>query len=314
MIDWHRIFGLTVTEYFRDTLYRVELEKDLSLKQQFLDAVIIEKGEGEPPSEFPDGLENMGSHNLLTYKSHQEPLDGWAIEELLCHYVNYRKQSSPSLKELLPAEDFRLYAVSTRYPKKLFGEVTPVRIGEGVYEIQWAVRQVRIVVLSRISKAERNALWLLFSTVPEKVKYGAGHSRRSDEMSTLLNDLFRKYEIEGFAMPYTIEDYRKDYVREHIHKLPPEERLRGLPPEELIKRLSPEERIKGLPPEERIKGLPPEERIKGLLPEERLRGLSSEERIKGLLPEELIRGLSEEELQKLAETIMKQRERKIPGN
>jgi hypothetical protein len=112
---------------------------------------------------------------------------------------------------------------------ELFGEVTPFRIGEGVYEIQWAVRPVRIVVLSRIPKAERNALWLLFSTVPENVKYGAEYSRRSDEMSTLLNDLFRKYEIEGFAMPYTIEDYRKDYVREHIDKLPPEERLRGLP-------------------------------------------------------------------------------------
>jgi len=278
MIDWHRIFGLTVTEYFRDTRYSVELEKDLSLKQQFLDVVIIEKGEGELPSEFPDGLENMASHNLLTYKSHQESLDDWAIDELLCHYVNYRKQTSPSLKDLLPAEDFRLYGVSTRYPKKLFGQVRPVQIGEGVYEVQWAVRPVWIVVLSRIPKAERNALWLLFSTVPENVKYGALHSRRSGEMSTLLNDLFRKYEIEGFAMPYTVEDYRKDYVREHIDKLPPEERLRGIPPEERLRGLSPEERLRGLPPEERL------------------------------------RGLSEEELQKLAEIIMKQREQKSSGN
>ncbi|MEN8219945.1 MAG: hypothetical protein ABFS56_27070 [Pseudomonadota bacterium] len=32
----------------------------------------------------------------------REPLDVWAIEELIGHYVNYRKQMSPSLDDLLP--------------------------------------------------------------------------------------------------------------------------------------------------------------------------------------------------------------------
>ncbi len=46
MMEWHRLFGLTLTDYFTDSSYGVELEKDLSLKQQFLDVVIIEKKNG----------------------------------------------------------------------------------------------------------------------------------------------------------------------------------------------------------------------------------------------------------------------------
>ncbi|RLC19150.1 MAG: hypothetical protein DRI57_07525, partial [Deltaproteobacteria bacterium] len=143
MTDWHRIFGLIVTEHFEGTSYTVELEKDLSLKQQFLDVVIIENGEGETPSEFLDGLENMSAHNLITYKSHQESLDDWTLDEFLSYFVNYRKQVSPSMKKLLPLGDFRRYAVSTRYPRKLAGMVPFRQIGEGVYEVGWAVRRIR---------------------------------------------------------------------------------------------------------------------------------------------------------------------------
>ena len=94
MLAWHRLFGLTMTDYFTGSAYRIELEKDLSSKQQLLDVY------------------------LMTYKSLRQPLDAWALDELVGHYVNYRKQSSPSLEELLPVEDFRLYAVSTRHPGK----------------------------------------------------------------------------------------------------------------------------------------------------------------------------------------------------
>ena len=36
----------------------------------------------------------------------QEALDEWAIWELIAHYVNYRKQVSPALWNLLPETDF----------------------------------------------------------------------------------------------------------------------------------------------------------------------------------------------------------------
>jgi len=41
--DWHRLFGLTLTDVFQDTPWRVELEKDLAMQRQLLDVVIIEQ-------------------------------------------------------------------------------------------------------------------------------------------------------------------------------------------------------------------------------------------------------------------------------
>ena len=43
MIDWHRLFGIALMEYFRELPFVVELEKDLSLKKQLLDVVILRK-------------------------------------------------------------------------------------------------------------------------------------------------------------------------------------------------------------------------------------------------------------------------------
>jgi len=36
MIDWHHLFGWTLTDYFRNSNYQVNLEKDLSIKPQQL--------------------------------------------------------------------------------------------------------------------------------------------------------------------------------------------------------------------------------------------------------------------------------------
>jgi hypothetical protein len=44
--NWHRIFGLMLTDFFLDSPFRVELEKDLSLKKQLLDVVILRRGAG----------------------------------------------------------------------------------------------------------------------------------------------------------------------------------------------------------------------------------------------------------------------------
>jgi hypothetical protein len=41
---WHRLFGLSWTDFFRGLPVTVELEKDLSLRQQLLDIVLIRIG------------------------------------------------------------------------------------------------------------------------------------------------------------------------------------------------------------------------------------------------------------------------------
>jgi hypothetical protein len=60
MTNWHRLFGLFLMDFFTNSPYVVELEKDLSLKQQFLDVVILRKGQGGFAGKLPDGLDNHG--------------------------------------------------------------------------------------------------------------------------------------------------------------------------------------------------------------------------------------------------------------
>jgi len=250
-INWHRLFGLTLIDLFTDSDYQVELEKELSLKKQYLDVVIIKKTTGTTLKEKPSGLENLVEHNLLTYKSLREPLDDWAIEELIGYYSNYRKLVSPSLDDLLPASWFNLYAVSTRYPYKLLNkDMIFKEVQKGVYDMTWGNRLIRVIVLSRIGKEKKNSIWQLFSGKDDGFVYGDEHyDWHCPTEKAVLNQLYELYQLEGGIMPYTMEDFTKDFTREHLHLLAPEERLKGLPPSEILKGLPPSEILKGLPPE-----------------------------------------------------------------
>ena len=242
----------------------MELEKDLSLKQQFLDVVIIEKKGGKMPDVLPDGMADLAAHNLMTFKSHRESLDGWALAELCGHYVNYRKQISPSPDNLLPAGDFRLFAVSARFPESLARRIKFSESGtDGVCDVKWGTLDIRVVVTGRVERSERNALWMMFSADPGKVRFGAESYKWKTPVSTVMNRLFEKYQAEGVAvMPYTMEDFQREVKEEVMNS------LTGEDIDNLLKKLAPEDRLKGLRPEDRLKGLRPEDRLKGLRPEE----------------------------------------------
>ncbi|MCP4351881.1 MAG: hypothetical protein GY795_40985 [Desulfobacterales bacterium] len=276
LTDWHHLMGMVLTDFFTETSYDVTIEADLSKKKQILDMLIIRKKEGNPPKELPDGFENLAIYNLLSYKSVQEPFDDWAADELVGHFVNYRKQVSPSLKKLLPKKDFRLYAVSTRFPRKLAEQERFEPVAEGVYDVQWGGRRkIRLIVTSRVSKKKRNALWLMFSAVQGSVQYGVSkYEGRLDEMSSTISQLFAKYRAGGINMPYTVEDYRNELERNVLKSMTPERKK-----EELLKGLSAEELLKGLSAEELLKGLSAEELLKGFSVEEllKVKGFSSEE-------------------------------------
>jgi hypothetical protein len=272
MIDWHRLFGLALMDLFAGTPYAVELEKDLSVRQQFLDVVILRRGDGVLSERLPDGLDNLAEHNLLTYKSLHEPLDDWALKELTGHYVNYRKQIAVGAG-LLPENAFRLYGVATRFPAKLAAEMPLAPLMQGVYRGERGTDAIRIVVLNEVAEAEHNALWHLFSAVAERVDWGADHYRgHTPEIAAVKRQLAARYRLEGLEMSYTLADFRRDVAREYIAELSPDERRR------LIEDMSPEERLRGLPPEERLRGLPPEERLRDVPPEEMLRALPADVR------------------------------------
>lgn len=260
MINWHRLFGIALTDFFRNSPYEVELEKDLSLKRQLLDIVIIHRTGDHWDRPLPDGFEDLAEYNLISYKSLREPFDDWTLKELTGHYVNYRKQISPSFDNLLPEEQFRLYGICTRFPAKLTTQIEMVRCKGGVYQISRGSDRIRLIVLSEIEDLSQNRIWELFGGIRERIRTAIEDlDWEHGEASTVLSQLLELYELEGLKMPYTMEDFHRDFLREHIHELPPEERLKGLPPEE---------RLKGLPPEERLKGLPPDELLKRLTIEE----------------------------------------------
>jgi hypothetical protein len=252
---WHRLFGLSLVDFFRDMPISVEMEKDLSLKQQLLDVVILRRGAGPLSRRLPDGFEELAPHNLLTFKSYQEALDGWALNELVGHYVNYRKQVSPSMQELLPETDFQLFAVCVRFPQALARQtaLTPVR--PGVYEARHFTGMIRVVVVHELPREEHNALLHLFSARADLLRYGAEHYRlQSKETSTLLVQLFERYHLEAKLMPDSLQQlqqFAEETLEKYLKKMPVEKRLEGVSAEERLKGLSPDELLAALSPEAR---------------------------------------------------------------
>lgn len=267
MINWHRLFGLALCDYFTGTEYAVEMEKDLARKRQVLDILII-RGHGQPLADPCDGLDALRPHNLVTYKSGQESLDAWAIEELIGHYVNYRKVYAADA----PAADFGLYAVTTRHPRGLFSQTEVATVKDGVYRLQVVSRAVTLIVLPEVASAPRNALWDLFSFQAKRVQHGATTYRwRQPDHVPLINEIYQRYRELGIAMSYTFDDFHRDRAVELLKRMPPEERLRGLATEEILRVLPTEERLRGLPTEERLRGLSAEDILGGLDDAERAR-------------------------------------------
>src|SRR5262249_48655210 len=89
---FHRLFALSWQDFFEGTVMNVEAETDLSKRQQFLDLVLVRTGPGPLPRRLPDGFDDLGDYNLITFKSYQQSLDADTLWELVSHFVNYRKQ------------------------------------------------------------------------------------------------------------------------------------------------------------------------------------------------------------------------------
>jgi hypothetical protein len=261
--DWHRLFGLLLIDFFTDSPFVVEVERDLSQQQQFLDVVIVRRRRGKFAGALPDGLGDLAEHNLITFKSLHEALDAWAVRELLGYYVAYRKLVSRSPSDLLPEERFRLYAVCARFPHNLVAAEVPWQAQQaGVYDCRWGLDTIRVIVTGQLPREPQNSPLHLFSASPELVGFASGaYRRRSQDTSALLRQLFERFQREGFAMSFTMEDFRRQYAKEHFAQLTTEEQR------EAIELLSPEQRrelIQSLPPDLLLGGLS-DEQVRQLL-------------------------------------------------
>jgi len=251
--DWHRLFGLLLTDFFTGSPFTVEVERELSVQQQLLDVVIVRRSRGRFVGRLPDGLDGLRPHNLITFKSHHEALDAWAMKELIGHSVAYRKLVSRSPSELLPEDRFGLYAVCARFPQQLSGQVSWQAVQTGVYDCAWGTDTIRVLVAGELQREAHNAPLHLFSASPELVEFGrSAYRRHSENTSMLLVQLFDKIREEGLAVSYTMEDFVHDFVKERFARLTPQEQR------EALERFSPQdlrEVLRSLPPEARLAGL-----------------------------------------------------------
>ena len=262
MVPWHRILGLVLTDLFTGSPFEVEMEKDLSARKQLLDIAIVRKTGPVPPSLIlPDGLEGLSDFNLFTYKSLHQAVDAWALQELIGHYVNYRKLLVEPSGALLPEASFRLYALSTREPEVLSSH-HGIEAGDrpGIYDVTWFQPSLRLIVLSQTETKPENGLWQLFSGRADRVADAARTYRfRRRDLSTVVNSLFEAYGLEGLNMPYTVTDYLKEEALRLREILTPEERLEGLEPEERLKGLDPEDVLRAFRHEDLLEGIDPQE-------------------------------------------------------
>jgi len=283
MINWHRIFGAVLFDLFDGSSYTVELEKELSLKQQFLDVVIVQQTQADIilPKNLPDGLDNLREHNLLTFKSHQESLNREAIFKLYGHFVNYCKQAADQ-NLTVNFDNCQLYAVTARKPEKLFAQGNFQQIAEGVYDYEVLQCTTRIIVTGTIDNAVHNALWQLFSGNQQQFTEGVRHyGVHNMSHSELMRQLFRYYQQEAlFPMAYSFEQFKKDLHEETLksfteqeciqvmNMLPVEKRLEGIPAKQLLEKVSTEQRLEGVSAEQLIARVPVEKRLADLSAEE----------------------------------------------
>lgn len=253
--NWHKLFGLLMQDFFTGTPCEVELERDLSVKSQFLDVIILHKPDVVLDRALPDGLEgHIVERNLITFKSHHQALDKGALDELHAHYVNYRKQVSPSFDDLLPEDGFRLFAISARMPEGLEKRKPLDEVQPGVYEVEWGLTPIRIIVAGKLPQTEPNSLLHLFSASKPLLEYGRRNCRiQSNETSTMVLDLFEGYRVEGLTMPVNREEFLKEAKKRIVQGCTVEERLEGLSPEDLLALLSPEKLLAKLTPDAREK-------------------------------------------------------------
>ena len=294
---WHRWLGILLTDLFVGRPWSVTMEEELSLKSQRLDILIIERRDpagaiADPAGVdgLPDGLENLAAHNLLSYKSAAEPFNAWALEELVSHYVTYRKLASLRARSgargtdeppaepvgaypLLPARDFRRYAIATRQPRQLLRQLPAGACRAtgcpGVYDLVVGALPVRLIVLDTLAKQPHNAPWGLFAHASDQTQYGFTHYQPRSRIGIFLRDQLAATGGLETAMAYTVEEFERDAMRDLLEVV-----LRD--PKHLktfLDRVVEEDRLRELTPEKRLRGLAPEERLRGLAPEERLEGL-----------------------------------------
>ena len=307
IIKWHHLFGITLTDYFTHSNFEVELEKEVSLKKQYIDIVILRKTEGIALKETVAGLEELNDYNIITYKSYAETLDAWTLEELIGYYSNYRKIISPDLNHLLPTSEFKLYAICTRYPTKLLNNnMLFTKVQPGIIDLTWGNRIIRIIVLKNITKEAQNALWQLFSSQEEGFVFGNDNYQwHCPEEQAILNQLYALYKVKGGKMPYNMTEFTKEFTKEHLHLLEPSDRLQGMAAKDRLQGMAASDRLQGMAASDVVTQFSAHDVVTQFSASEVVTQFSAQDRLQGMTSHDRLQGMSAKDIKAYLASIEK---------
>ncbi len=111
--------------------------------------------------------------------------------------------------DLMPENQFRLFAVSVRFPQQLAASgITLEEVQSGVYNIRYLDGSIRLIVVNQLPIEEKNAMLHLFSTRGELLKHGMQHYRqRSSATSTVFYKLIARLSEEGETMSDALAEF-----------------------------------------------------------------------------------------------------------
>lgn len=263
--DWHRILGVVFAHTFADSSFEVQLEFDVATTPKRIDILVTSPQDA--PTSVPllaEGIEGLKQHNLFTFKSHQESLTSRSLEELIGYYSAYLKTAAPSNKKELDRDSVRLFAIGTRRPSDILNnpKIPNLPIKPGVYEVEYGITPIRLIVINELELNKENANLLLFSNLRNRVEYAMKqHQLTPTKYETLIGQLLKRYQEEGdqdmidllnpteddaIETWAQIESARKKFLK----KIPLEDRLEGIPAEKRLEGLGMEDILKALSPEQ----------------------------------------------------------------
>ncbi len=332
-IDWHDLFGVVIANQIRGLPYTLEIDYNVARSDQRIDLLLKKNIPAAPAPILPDGFENLQEHNLLSFKSFQEPMDAYAIFELCCYGFLYMKMITEKGKEKWPLPNLGLYAIATRRPVQLF-KVTRLKfhkLKSGVYDVECGTSDVRLIVINELKQESQNSNLLLLSNNEKQIEYG----KKSNNLDH-PDFMFSIWRLQNRDAPkganvakpksFTMESFREflaaqPNAREQLlRKLPNPEQFEAVPTEELLLHLPTSALLPAISFDDDLtaqlyetyqrvlatdrlyrlfEGIPIEKRLEGIPTEKRLEGIPTEKRLEGINAAEIAKNLSPEQLQEL---------------
>ena len=214
-IKWHRLAGLVLQPLFDQLGCETEIEVDLSLKEQRVDIIVVQKEEGQVdfsqlPRVYWEVFADLNTHNLISIKSYSESFTAESLEEFYGHLTNYRKVKQVSWEQV------NLYAIVYHYPRDLFRafegtEFLKVVKEKEIFDLALSpLKRVRFV----ITQETDNPVLSLFSGDAHKVSQSYVELKQQTTLLEGISVYFQKineYYGEEFLNMYTKEDFLRDY-------------------------------------------------------------------------------------------------------